>query len=475
MKNPIYEQLSPGTGMAENNYNALFEQATDAIIVTDLKGNIKDLNSGLCILFGYSKQELLQLNIRSLLHEQHLEENPIRFDLLIRGERVMNETKMVHKNGTIIYTETNGKRFLNRVLLIVRDISHRKKMEEALHEHEANLETIFEATDTIYVLMDTDRHVLSYNTRALDFAKKELGYDFEISKYFLDYFSHGIRDAIDLQTKEALAGHLIKYETKFSQPDGTENWYHVRIFPISRNNSIYGVVLAVSDITEKKILENKLLNHKIEEQKKIIRAVLKAQEVERNKIGQELHDNVNQLLSSIRLYLGMIDDVSAPKKDILDKIKEYLDLAIDELRVLGRAQVTPPRKFNLKELVDELCTNISENTSVKTKFHCNVAEHLHIDEDLKLNIYRIVQEQTNNIIKYAGASKATISVHEQNGFAHVLIMDNGKGFDTFIKRKGIGLSNIANRIESYNGEMHIESSPGNGCKIEMTIPLLRMS
>jgi signal transduction histidine kinase len=49
-------------------------------------------------------------------------------------------------------------------------------------------------------------------------------------------------------------------------------------------------------------------------------------------------------------------------------------------------------------------------------------------------------------------------------------MDNGKGFDPFVKRKGIGISNMTNRIESYNGKMHVETSPGNGCKIEMTIP-----
>jgi signal transduction histidine kinase len=125
----------------------------------------------------------------------------------------------------------------------------------------------------------------------------------------------------------------------------------------------------------------------------------------------------------------------------------------------------------LKELIEDLCTNLNESASVQTKFHCNVGEHLHIDEDLKLNIYRIVQEQTHNILKYAGASKATISIHEQNKAVHILIIDNGKGFNPLVKPKGIGISNMINRIESYNGEMHIETSPGKGCKIEMTIPV----
>lgn len=476
MNNTSHVQYSPEKGEPESNYHALFEQAKDAIMVTDFQGNFKDVNSGLCNMFGYTKQELLKMNVRSLLDSQHLQQLPIRFDLLAEGENIFNERQMVHKNGSIIYVESNAKKFLdNRILVIARDVTERKKIEQILHESEANLQTIFETTDTIYVLMDTDLQIISCNSRAVDFAKKELDRDFETGKYFLDYFPSNKKALITLKTQEALAGYHTRYESKYTQPNGTENWYHVRVFPISRNNRVYGLMMAVSDITEKKLLEKKLLDQSIEEQKKITRAVLKAQEIERNKIGQELHDNVNQVLTSIRLYLGMIDDGSVAKKDLLDKSKEYIDLAINEIRALSREQVTPQRKFNLKELIDDLCTNLNEHTPAKTKFHCNVVEHLHIDEDLKLNLYRIVQEQTNNILKYAGASKATISIHEQNNFVHVLIIDNGKGFDPLVKRKGIGISNMINRIESYNGEIHVESSPGNGCKIEMAIPVCKGS
>ncbi len=133
-------------------------------------------------------------------------------------------------------------------------------------------------------------------------------------------------------------------------------------------------------------------------------------------------------------------------------------------------QVTPQKTFDLKELIEELTRDLNENTDTGTKFHCSVAAHLAIDEDLKLNIYRIVQEQITNILKYAAASQATILINENKETVSVSIIDNGKGFDPLIKRKGIGLSNIINRIESYNGEVIIESSPGKGCKLEIRIP-----
>ena len=91
------------------NYHFLFEQATDAIMVTDFRGNFKNVNSSLCNMFGYTKEELLQMNVRELLDAEHLEKKPIRFDRLAAGENIFNERMMVHKNCSIIYVEANSK------------------------------------------------------------------------------------------------------------------------------------------------------------------------------------------------------------------------------------------------------------------------------------------------------------------------------------------------------------------------------
>jgi PAS domain S-box-containing protein len=157
-------------------------------MVTDFNGNFKNANPGLCAMFGYTREELLELNIRALLDEEHLEANPLRFDLLAAGKNVFSERKMVHKNGTVIYVESNAKKFMDdRILVIARDITARKKVEQVLQKSEANLHTIFDTTDAIYVLMDHDLRIIAYNPRAIAFAKNELGHSIEISEYFLDY------------------------------------------------------------------------------------------------------------------------------------------------------------------------------------------------------------------------------------------------------------------------------------------------
>src|SRR5260221_11348914 len=470
LPNTADENISPGK--CNENYHFLFEQATDAIMVTDFHGNFKNVNSSLCAMFGYSKEELLELNVRALLDPEHVRTNPLRFDLLAAGKSIFNERKMVHKNGTVIYVEANAKKFMDdRVLVIARDITGRKKVEQVLQKSEANLHTIFDTTDTIYVLMDHDLRIISYNPRAFDFAKKELGHSIEISEYFLDYFPPEKQPLLLFYMKVVLTGKHINYEVGYPQAKGSFNWYHVRMFPISKGaNNIYGLMMAASDITEKKLLEQKLLDQKVQEQKKIIRAVLQAQEVQSNKIGQELHDNINQILTTIKLYLGLLEKGQTYRKDLVEKSIEFLNMVTGEIRSLSMQQVTPQKTFDLKELIEELTRDLNENTDTGTKFHCSVAAHLAIDEDLKLNIYRIVQEQITNILKYAAASQATILINENKETVSVSIIDNGKGFDPLIKRKGIGLSNIINRIESYNGEVIIESSPGKGCKLEIRIP-----
>ena len=458
------------------NYHCLFEQATDAIMLTDFEGNFEDINSSFCKMFGYSRAELLQTNIRALLDADHVRTKPLRFDLLAAGENIFSERKMVHRNGTVVYVEANAKKFLDdRVLVIARDITKRKQVEQILQKSEANLHTIFDTTDTIYVLTDNDLRVLSFNPRASQFIKKELHQEIAVSGYLPDYFSAENRDVYAKEMQSVLAGDRISREVSYPQPGGAVNWYHVRMFPISKSgDDIYGLVMAISDITEKKLLQQKLVDQKVQEQKKITRAVLKAQEIERNKIGLELHDNVNQILSSIGLYMGMIADDALKRSDLIDRVKEYLDIAISEIRMISREQVTPQRKFNLKELIEELIANLNEHTRTSTKLSCDVDRDLPIDEDLKLNIYRIVQEQINNILKYASAKEAGISIHANSDTIVVSIIDDGQGFDPLMKRKGIGISNMINRVESYDGEVTVETGLGKGCTIRIGIPIRRM-
>jgi PAS domain S-box-containing protein len=445
------------------------KQATDAIMVTDFKGNFIDVNTSLCAMFGYTKEELLTLNVKALLDPESLKIQPLRFDLLQAGENVCNERKMIHKNGSVIYVEANAKKFIdNRILVIARDITERKKVDMVLQKSEANLQSIFDTTDTIYVLMDNDLHIISYNKRAFAFAENELGHSIEISKNFLDYFSLERRPILLSYMTEALTGKSINYEVSYPQANGLFNWYHVRMFPISKgDHNVYGLVMAVSDITEKIILEEKLEEERIKKQQEITDAVITAEENERHVLGLELHDNVNQLLAISRLLIDVAKKTDLKKNHpTLDEANKYIDMAITEIRNLSHSFISPfLENDGLLDALDQLIKTISETNIVNIKKEFSNVQENTIPDKLKLAIYRVVQEQLSNILKHAKAKTISLKLSRNNEMTILNIKDDGIGFDTTKKTGGIGLINIRTRASLFNGKVNIISSHGNGCEL----------
>jgi signal transduction histidine kinase len=296
--------------------------------------------------------------------------------------------------------------------------------------------------------------------------------EFKLNDNITDYFPAHKKVILEERIHQALLGETFDYESSYPQEDGNTNWYHVRLFPVKGEGlEIFGLITAITNITEKKNLEQKILNQKVQEQKSITRAVLHAQESERNKIGQELHDNVNQILVGAKMYMGLLRKGGEQTEELLKKSESLLDNGINEIRSLTREQVTPVRGIDLKDMIQALVKNLEEHSPVKTDFIYDI-QKVEMDDDMKLNIYRIVQVCLNNIIKHAEARFVSILLFTDPAGIHTVVSDDGKGFDPAkTTGKGIGINNILNRAESYNGKVSIESGPGKGCRVEVTIPL----
>lgn len=220
-------------------------------------------------------------------------------------------------------------------------------------------------------------------------------------------------------------------------------------------------------------MEAELSKKMLSQQKLTTEITLLAQEKERNELGLELHDNINQLLSVVKLYLGMAKKEETYHPEIIEKSYHHLEAAITEIRNLSHSLVTPTLgedglKDALKYLVDSVPTvnNIRFDLSVDETY-----DSLQVEKNKELMIYRIVQEQLSNIIKYANASDVSISLKQEQESLYLSVSDNGVGFDTEqTAGKGIGLKNIISRIGYYDGDMKIISAPGKGCTLEVLIP-----
>jgi two-component system sensor histidine kinase UhpB len=165
----------------------------------------------------------------------------------------------------------------------------------------------------------------------------------------------------------------------------------------------------------------------------------------------------------------MAGDEGMDVKEMINSSIGLIQKSISEIRILSAKNVTPLKNINLKELLQLLADNLNLTSGIKIDLKYNVYTQ-ELEDDLKLNIYRIIQEQLNNIIKHSGAKNAFIRVNPDGNNIRIDVEDNGNGFDVHKKSKGIGISNMINRVESFNGNVEIESSAGNGCKMQITLP-----
>ncbi|RYY92904.1 MAG: hypothetical protein EOO11_20610, partial [Chitinophagaceae bacterium] len=148
-----------------------------------------------------------------------------------------------------------------------------------------------------------------------------------------------------------------------------------------------------------------------------------------------------------------------------------LQRAITEIRNLSKALVTPVLyDIGLRATLEELIEQYRALQLFAVEFTFDVTEQS-LENGLQLTIYRILQEQLNNIVKHAGASEVAVRVETGRDNISICIRDNGIGFDPGQKRSGLGLHNMKNRTEVFKGEMHINAAVGSGCSICIRFPL----
>ena len=262
-------------------------------------------------------------------------------------------------------------------------------------------------------------------------------------------------------------------EYRFQCFDGRFRIMHTRAFIVYENMEPIRMIGSMQDVSDSRKQETQLMNQKLKQQKDIAEAIIRAQEEERDRIGHELHDNINQILTSGQLYLGLMEKNIDHFNEIKEKAQDILKLAIEEIRKLSRNLVMPDLKedslvANIRKLIDEIrFTGI-----FNIRFHHSDACDIELmSQCKKFTLFRIIQEQTNNIVKYSQAKNVDISLHCASNQVRLQITDDGVGFDPQNTRRGLGLSNIYERTRLYNGNTFLKSSPGKGCSLIINIPL----
>lgn len=366
-----------------------------------------------------------------------------------------------------------------------RNITEKKKSEQELqksfdekHALAIRMSAILNTLPANIALLDAKGYIIEVNDAWRKFAEQDgfEGSNYGIGDNYLEIsgnaFGEGkengkkVREGI----KSVLANRVKEFVFEYAcHSTEAKRWFKMVATPL-QDKEYSGAVIMHIDITELRILEQERLKAKTEEQKIITKAILTGQERERNYIGRELHDNINQILTGTKIYLSLAGHKNKEVEELIKYPMELIDASIKEIRLLCHDMVTPLNNIHLQELLGDLINKLQQTEKTKAGLIYAMPDGI-LSEELQLNIYRIIQELVNNIIKYAEAEYVTVIVEAKDNNIHITVRDDGKGFDTTKKRNGIGISNIINRVESFGGTITIESTPGNGCKTSMDIPL----
>jgi signal transduction histidine kinase len=193
---------------------------------------------------------------------------------------------------------------------------------------------------------------------------------------------------------------------------------------------------------------------------------MEGEEKEKNRLSKELHDGIAQDLLALR-FMFQKQGVNETTLYEIDKIGE-------EIRSLSH-QLMPLtlKMIGLVSALEELCEKLFSNTVIKYEFTANgVTERLPLP--LEINLYRIVQELFQNIIKHSKADTVVIQLFQMNSFINLIVEDNGTGFDELQSKSGYGLYNLKSRVQMINGNLRFESESGDGTTTIIRVPVKKI-
>ncbi len=235
---------------------------------------------------------------------------------------------------------------------------------------------------------------------------------------------------------------------------------------------------------EKRVIERteelKRMNaEKLKLERQFINSFIEAQEVEKQKFGEELHDGVNQILSAEGMYIGLLNrpnqDRINDNAELLNKIKELNLSAINEVKNISQGLMSYQLKRNgLVQAIKNICSDFSSTNNITFRFIKKNVNEEELSDVIKTNLFRVVQEIATNIVRHSLANKASIVLSKlNNGRLKLMIKDNGIGFNRIKSDStGLGTKNLERRIIFLNGTLDVNSVPNKGTSYTIEVPLL---
>jgi PAS domain S-box-containing protein len=481
----LIKTSSKGLNHSAQFYRFLFHNNPLPAWIYDVESlKFLEVNPAAVDFYGYSKEEFASMTFKDIRVNEEI--SPLAERAEATGKNKANDEhvwKHRKKNGEEVYVEVRANHFIyNRkkaLLVMITDITaiinaeiSLKKTNEEYSLANERYDIVANATHDLIWDWNLETNEVYRDPKGL---RKVYGIkDNEDIKHINDWLERVHHEDLPrvqnviLRIVNAKDENIFDVEYRFKRESGEYAHIYDRGYILrNKEGNAYRMIGAAQDVTEKKRLEEELLT----QQKAITQATINTQEKERTEISKELHDNVNQVLTTTKLYLDLAVANPELKDELIAKSSKNIINVITEIRKLSQSLMIPSLEdLGLLDSIEDLVESINTTKKIHAVFVHEKIDETILNENQKLTLFRITQEALNNIIRHANATRTTIELSNNKKRVQLTIKDNGKGFDSFSTKKGAGLNNIRNRVYLLSGQLTINTHPGKGCTLVVELP-----
>ncbi len=448
---------------SEERYRTIFRDSPVPMLLHHDR-RIIDVNSAFLDLLNESDPEqILGTDPITLVHPDHVERVKERMAGILEGEDVpVEEVQFILPGGGVIDVEVQERKIAlrgtDRIQLVAKDISERKRAEEELRK----LSLVARKTDNGVVITDKDLRIEWVN----EGFERMTGYAFEQIQEgnVTPYLFRGDEDEKRDRLERLSQGESYTTELEFDNQEGEQRCAYVSVTPVMNGDRHPDkFVIIASDVTEKRLMEEQIMD-----------AVVNAQENERRRFAQDLHDGLGQILTATKMYVDTLGNgVSEDLKEVHKNASQLITQAIQEARSVSHSLMPKELEENsLTDSIDQVCRNLKNSGELVVDLEHDVDEEL-IGDKVRYTLFRILQEALNNVSKHARAERVEVNLftdRERNS-VHLVVLDDGQGFDRdALQENGIGLENLEKRAEFLGGKAMIDSQVGKGTRLQIDLP-----
>jgi PAS domain S-box-containing protein len=477
---------------SEARLAGIVEGSEDAIIGLALDGAISSWNRAAEKIFGYRRAEALGQPISLIVPpERRVEEDKV-LARIARGEVVEHfETQRCAKDGRLLDIALTVSPIRDAAGVVVgaskisRDITLRKqaeadtlRMRTALTAAQARLAAIVDSAMDAVMTVDQAQRIVLFNRAAEQVfgVRREEAIGSSLDRFIPARFRPAHRDHVEQFGRTGVTSRRMGDVTTLwaLRADGSEFPIEASISQVAQDGERYYTVI-LRDITARKRYEDELKRQQ-QELRDLSARVLEAREEEKAGLARELHDELGQLLTALKMDLSWLRErlgaVDLAKK--ADEMSALLDKTVMATRRIS-ADLRPLMldDLGLADAANWLVEDFAERSGVECRIELPPADALEdLSNSVSTALYRAVQESLTNIARHAQARHAWVVFAVQDGRIHVEIEDDGRGIAAgdLAKARSLGLKGMRERIAYLGGSLDIAPGPRGGTRIRLRVP-----